>query len=93
MKKAAHTRLKASPELCVCSTLCDVDRLRLPMFAHSTTESSGPVLMASAHSKTPNWICHTVSLESQQQLNNRKTPLQWVISSVCAPQPFFTEGK
>lgn len=93
MKKVAHTRLKAFPRLCVCSSLCDVDRLWLPMFAHSSTKCSGPVLMASTHSKTPIWIRHTVSLESQQQLNNKKTPLQWVISYICAPEPFFTEGK
>lgn len=69
----------------VCSSLCDADRLRLPLFAHSFTKSPVLVLMALTHSKTPNWICPTVCLESQQQLNNRKTPLQRVISPICAP--------
>lgn len=89
-KNLAHTRYKASPDLCVCSSLCDADRLWLPLFVHSPTERSAPALMALTRCRTPKWIRPTVSLESQQQLNNTKTLLQ---SSLWAPKPFFTLRK
>lgn len=72
-KKLAHTRYKASPDLCVCSSLRNADRLWLPLFAHSSTKSSALVPTALTCCRTPNWIHPTVSLQSQQQLNNTKT--------------------
>lgn len=93
-KKKRPTHDRRPPQICVCVPVCAMwTGCGFLCLRTAPPRALAPALMALTHSKTPNWICHTVSLESQQQLNNRKTPLQRVISSICTPQPFFMEGK